>query len=343
MQEAHCTKADEDEWITDWGGELFFSHGTRSSTGVIIGFNKKFNHKIDKISRDQNGRVLIVDFSTDAHSYTCINFYNSNLESEQIQSIAALNDLIDLHNADNDRHYILAGDMNLFFDTCLDTLGGNPSLKNKSLSAIINLLEKLDVCDIFRIRNPCEKRFTFRQKNRNNKVIHRRLDYVFLSNSLQEFVRTTDILPSILSDHSPVLVSLDEDKGTTRGKGIWKFNNGLLLFDSFQDGVNTTIQNTITENQDSNPHLLWEMIKYEVRKFSIKFSKNRAKNNNIQKKMHEDVVSNFDTNPNGDISETDYDTSKVWLENWYDEYTRGVILRSKAEWYEQGEKSTIFF
>ena len=74
-------------------------------------------------------------------------FINSNLESEQIQSIAALNDLIDLHNADNNHHYILAGHMNLFFYTCLDILGGNPALKNKSLSAIINLLEKLDVCE----------------------------------------------------------------------------------------------------------------------------------------------------------------------------------------------------
>ena len=343
IQEAHSTKDDEEEWIADWGGDLLFSHGTSQSTGVIIAFNKKFNHKIGKITRDENGRVLIVDFSTDTRNYTCINFYNSNLESEQVQSIATLNDLIDLHNADHDRHYILAGDMNLFFDTCLDTLGGNPSLKNKSLSALINLLEKLDVCDIFRIRNPSNKRFTFRQKNRNNTIIHRRLDYIFLSNSLQEFARKTDTLPSILSDHSPVLLSLNEDKDTARGKNIWKFNNGLLLFDSFQDGVNTTIHNTIIENQGSNPHLLWEIIKYEVRKFSIKFSKNRSKTNNIDKKKHEDIVNNFETNPNSNISENDYDTSKNWLENWYADYTKGAILRSKAEWYEMGEKSTKFF
>ena len=172
------------------------------------------------------------------------------------------------------------------------------------------------MCDIFRIRNPNLKRFTFRQKNRNNTIIHRRLDYIFLSNSLQEFAKKTDTLPSILSDHSPVLLSLDEDKDTNRGRGIWKFNNTLLFSDSFQDGVNLTIQNTIANNQDSNPHLLWELIKYEIRKFSIKFSKNRSKYNNIDKNKHEDIVKKIETNPNGNISDSDYDTSKSWLENW---------------------------
>ena len=129
-----------------------------------------------------------------------------------------------------------------------------------------------------------------------------------------------------------MLLSLSEDKDIARGKGIWKFNNALLLDDSFQDGVNNTIRKTIAENRGSNPHLLWEQFKYEVRKFSIKFSKNRSKTNNIHKKMHEDIVSNFEPNPNGNISEIDYDTSKSWLENWYDDYTRGAILRSKVEW-----------
>ena len=189
MQETHSTPSDENKWITEWGGDLIFSHGTSNSTGVIIGFSSNFNHNIGKITRDKNGRVLIADFSTDTRSYTIVNFYNSNSESEQLDSIASLNDLIDDHISDGDRNFILSGDMNIFFDTNLDTHGGQPSLKKKSLSALINLLEKIDVCDIFRIRHPDTKRFTFRQKNRNKALIHRRLDYIFLSNSLQEFAK----------------------------------------------------------------------------------------------------------------------------------------------------------
>ena len=41
--------------------------------------------------------------------------------------------------------------------------------------------------------------------------------------------------------------------------------------------------------------------------------------------------------------EEDYDNSKDWLNNWYEEYTKGIILRSKSDWYELGEKSTKYF
>ena len=38
--------------------------------------------------------------------------------------------------------------------------------------------------------------------------IQRRLDYIFISNSLQEFVNDTSILTSLSTDHSPIHLSL---------------------------------------------------------------------------------------------------------------------------------------
>ena len=86
------------------------------------------------------------------------------------------------------------------------------------------------------------------------------------------------------------------------------------------------------------------MIKYEARKYCIKLSKNRSKTKNIEKNKHEDVVKSFESDPLNNVSlQEEYDESKIWLENWYDEFTKGAILRSKAQWYEKGEKSTKFF
>ena len=61
------------------------------------------------------------------------------------------------------------------------------------------------------------------------------------------------------------------------------------------------------------------------------------------KQHHENVVQNFESDPNGSVLQEEYRNSKVWLENWYDDATKGAILRSKAEWYEHGEKSSKFF
>ena len=269
-------------------------------------------------------------------------FYNANTEKDQCQTINSLNEQLSKHDL-NDSNPFLSGDMNVIFDIHLDALGGNPSLKTKSLPPLINLIDNLDMCDIFRVRFPNKKRFTFRQKSSKKQLIHRRLDYVFVPNTFQEYVTNVDILPSFQSDHSPVMVSFEFSKNHNRGRGMWKFNNSLLHDDGFCDGIKDTIVLTLNDNSDSNPHLKWEILKYELRKFSIKFSKNRSKLRNLQKNAHEKIVKDFETNPSPTCLQEQYDDSKSWLESWYDDLTKGAILRSKSEWYEKGEKSTKFF
>ena len=53
-----------------------------------------------------------------------------------------------------DKHIILAGNFNFFFDTSLESYRGKPTLKKKSTAKFIELKEKLDLYDIWRIRNP---------------------------------------------------------------------------------------------------------------------------------------------------------------------------------------------
>ena len=58
--------------------------------------------------------------------------------------------------------------------------------------------------------------FIFRQ-NRSTGFIEHQLEYIFLFNSLQEFVNYTDILPAISTNHSPVLISLSNDISDNNG------------------------------------------------------------------------------------------------------------------------------
>ena len=59
--------------------------------------------------------------------------------------------------------------------------------------------------------------------------LQRRLDYFFVSNSLQESIKDTEILAALSCDHSPVSFSLVSTKPSWKGKRLWKFNNSLLL------------------------------------------------------------------------------------------------------------------
>ena len=70
---------------------------------------------------------------------------------------------------------------------------------------MVEFNEECDLCDIWKIRDPIEKLFTFRQ-NRSSGIISRRLDSIFLSDKLQEIFAKTIILPALKTDHSFVSV-----------------------------------------------------------------------------------------------------------------------------------------
>ena len=75
------------------------------------------------------------------------------------------------------KNIAFGGDFNAIFDCKFDASEGNPKLKKKSLAKLIEIKKTLYLCDIWRIRSPNVKRFTFRQ-NRVSGFIERRLDFL---------------------------------------------------------------------------------------------------------------------------------------------------------------------
>jgi len=63
-----------------------------------------------------------------------------------------------------------------------------------------------DLIDIWRIRNPGAKCFSWRQKN---PAIQRHLDYWLITNSIQEEVEKVNIIPAIKSDHSAIMLHIN--------------------------------------------------------------------------------------------------------------------------------------
>ena len=59
---------------------------------------------------------------------------------------------------------------------------------------ITKIIEQYDLCDIFRVRFPENKRFSFRQSTPRRL---RRLDFFLISNSLQESAKKNEILTSL--------------------------------------------------------------------------------------------------------------------------------------------------
>ena len=270
--------------------------------------------------------------------FVLINIYNANTESEQLGTL--LDKVKDIQS----KNIVLGGDFNVIFVISLESLGGDPCLKKKSIAKLIQIKEKFDLCDIWRIRNPKIKCFTFQQQHIPG-FIQRRLDYFFLSNLLQELVNKTDILAAFSTDHSPLLFSLKLRTDENRGKGLWKFNNSLSMNSNFQTKMKCLIKSTL-ETLDTGRindlQVRWEYLKYEIRKFSIEFSKLQAQNTKKEKMFLENKLKKLENNTNC-MENLEYIDCRNKLDKIYEQIINGIRIRSKCDWYEHREKSSKFF
>ena len=107
--------------------------------------------------------------------------------------------------------------MNLILNPSLDSEGGKPVIE-KRIAKLIQITENLDVCDIWSIRNPKRKRFTFTQHHSTG---------FHLTGSVQESIKTTDTLAAFSTDHSPITFPCHL-KEFPWGKGLWKSNESLI-------------------------------------------------------------------------------------------------------------------
>ena len=92
-----------------------------------------------------------------------------------------------------------------------------------------------------------------------------------------------------------------------------------------------------------NAQLKWGLLKYEIRKFTIDYTKRKAKERKKQQALLESELEKLENNLESSENLRKYESLKSDLELIYDHIAEGVRLRSKYDWYEQGEKSTKFF
>ena len=78
-------------WRDNFNGDLFFSHGTTNSCGVLIGYLGSNKIKVNGIKNDNQGRFLIVDADIDEETFVQANLYSTNTETEQIKLFMGLN------------------------------------------------------------------------------------------------------------------------------------------------------------------------------------------------------------------------------------------------------------
>ena len=92
--------------------------------------------------------------------------------------------------------------------------------------------------------------------------------------------------------------------------------------------------------------LLWDLIKYRVRQVAMKYSKEKARQ---RRKKISDIEASLRTCeercnelPSAGNQE-ELEMLQMEYDTIYEQIANGAIIRSKATWYEKGEKSNKYF
>ena len=137
-----------------------------------------------------------------------------------------------------------------------------------------------------------------------------------------------------------------KNKESNRGRGFWKFNNGLIENAEYVHQLKKSISDTLNEFFNENTlvdQAKWEHLKYNITKYTINFSKQLAKNRNKKIADLETKLKHFEKHHENYVDKIDYKVCQQQLDVIYEEKAEGIKTRSKCNWYELGEKSTKFF
>ena len=349
LQETYLVDEDFDLIKSEWQGICHLAQGTTRSKGLLTLFNQTTVNNGTVHILHSSDRILTSSIVINDETIIISNVYSP---SDNINNKCVFLDYLSNHvssllnnNDVNTDNLILLGDFNTCLNNSLDIISGNPhhaGIVNK----FNDVVKSLNVNDIFRIKHPNRKAFTWSRKKRNEPMICRRLDYVFISDALIPFAFKVEIKNLGFSDHRAVILQADFCT-FKRGPSNYKMNKDLLKNIDFVNMVKVEIQKTTALSNILNPNLLWECIKAQIRSLSKVFSKGIAKCKAGKKQQLTTELNDLELQLcNGPYSrqiEEQIIKTKNALEVFTLAETRGAQIRAGIKFAELGEKCNKFF
>ena len=155
-------------------------------------------------------------------------------------------------------------------------------------------------------------------------------------------------MPGFKKDHSPITLHLTNNT-KPREPGFWKLKTSFLSDEEYIDLIKKTIKEVANEYKNNNEvdaTLLWDTMKMKIRSSSLFYAKKRnAKMKYQESRLENDIASLEKRLDEDNLSETEKNQTldelaarKLQREEISIHKTKGAIIRSKARWYNEGEK-----
>ena len=341
LQETHSSKSDEISWKQQWGEKIWFSSHTSNSRGVAVLIRNSVSVTFKSMYNDPNGRYLIISASINNIPLILLNIYGPNNDDPEF--------FIDIFSKLGSFEFssiICAGDFNVVLGP-LDYQGTQERHSNvKASNMLLALIEEYNLCDIWRHFHEKSKQYTRHQ--RKPRVLSR-LDFILVSENFITNCLQSKIIPGIQSDHSAVLLKF-QGILPVRGKSFWKLNCQYLHNDSaFIELIKQKIEDFkfVHRESECNPNVLWDALKCFLAGSCLEYCARKKKEKVFAKKDLlkdiEEIDKKLSVDPDNEELIKEKDFLVLALNDILDIETKGLIIRSRIRWAEEGEKSSRYF
>ena len=358
LQDVHCSQGKLDSFRNMWGTDILVAPHTHNSRGVAV-LTKNIDLSFGEPCIDENGNYLIVKVVINkCFNIVIANVYGPNTDNpgffEEVEKIC-------FEKAGEDTPVLIAGDLNIALSGEFDTHNYIRQNNTGARDRVVKIMDDNSLVDVFREMNGNVKRYTWRVRKPILKQA--RLDYFLASDFLSAHITECTIVPGYRTDHSMLSLKLKVND-QIHGKGFFKFNTSLLKDPCYVNRVKQTIEQTVYQyalpvyskefmaNHSSevevviNASLLWEVLILNIRTETIAYSIRKKSQMRKEEERLVERISGLETelNENGDSATFDeLSRCKNKLEDSHRKSSEGLIVRSRARWYESGEKSTAYF
>ena len=362
LQDIHCAVGREMIFRNSWGTDILIAPCTSNARGVAI-LTNRIDIKFSDTCIDKGGNFIITRaLVAQTFSLIIASIYAPNRDTpEFFQTIEQY-----LDEFGDDTPIVLGGDWNLVLEQERDSYNYKRLNNVRARRKVLNMIKKYELIDVFRERCPTAKRYTWRVKNPSLKQA--RLDFFLVSDSLNEKIVGCDIKAGYRTDHSMLeldIILVDQ----VRGRGLYKFNVSLLKDREYVNMVNRIIKKTAMQyalpvykkeyleksfgKEESlkvryciSDALLYETIILNIRTETITYGINKKKQRQREERRLMTEINELEVR----CSEQPTNLLVEELCRKQEELVEvrrplieGLIVRSRAKWYEKAEKSSSYF
>ena len=178
LQETHSTCEDTHLYQLQWGGQVYFSHGTSQSRGVCIMVSNKIKQYVTQSFTDDKGCYVAIVVKLQNREILIVNNYTPNEDDPRYftELFKQINEMLI-------SEIVICGDFNLVLNAELDRLDSQ-RYKPKVHKALSECIDQFELLDIWRCRNPTKKYFSWSREKSNKKLSASRIDCLLLTPGL---------------------------------------------------------------------------------------------------------------------------------------------------------------